>query len=181
MHLWSLPDKDGMLRNTIQAVNLLYIHTYIHTYIQGTGHFITISITEFATESGYDYLRIYSCPDSSCASTTQLGSLSGTYSTRPSYTSTTGFMYLHFTSDNIYTDSGWWVPQFFWNLTWKWDSSYLLCFLQECIMDFHSTYTSTTYSMYSPSICKQMFMLFLWKFKYFQSFKSIEKEKESDI
>jgi len=95
----------------IYGICLVQVFNTSNTYIQGPGYIIIISFTQFSTESNYDFVRIYSCPDSTCAFTTQLGSLSGTYSTPQSFTSITGYMLVQFTSDNVVPASGWLVKQ----------------------------------------------------------------------
>jgi len=73
---------------------------------------ISISFSSFDTESGYDYVRINSCVSSSgatsCDSPVELAELSGNsvLSSGNSWTSTTGIMRVHFTSDGSVTRSG---------------------------------------------------------------------------
>jgi hypothetical protein len=89
---------------TYSLAPVVYMCTYL--YIQGTGYQITISFTQFVTELNYDYVYIFSCTSSLCDSTTQLASFSGAFSP-PSVTSTTGFMYVRFTTDSSVINSGW--------------------------------------------------------------------------
>ncbi|WP_196888510.1 CUB domain-containing protein [Aureivirga sp. CE67] len=66
---------------------------------------ITLDFSEFSTESGYDYVRVYDGEDNNAP---LLGTFSG--STLPSELSTTfgvGEMYVEFTTDVSVTNSGW--------------------------------------------------------------------------
>jgi hypothetical protein len=76
---------------------------------------ITITFTEFNTESGYDFVKIWACSDSSCMYGQQLASLSGSYYSSQSFTSYTGYMYIYFYSDSSEVQSGFratWVRTF---------------------------------------------------------------------
>ena len=67
---------------------------------------VTITFTDFSTESGYDFVVVQQCPDSSCSTgLVELARLSGPSATLP-YTSTTGYMAVRFTSDLIITYPG---------------------------------------------------------------------------
>jgi hypothetical protein len=63
------------------------------------GQLITISFTEFQTQAGYDFVKLYQCTDIGCQTSQPLAELSGTYSTTQAVTSYTGFMKVVFTSD----------------------------------------------------------------------------------
>ena len=74
---------------------------------------ITLTFTSFKTESGYDYVRVSSCSDSTCGTKVLLRELSGTYSTLPVVTSSTGYMLIELTSDSSTVYSGFialWTP-----------------------------------------------------------------------
>ena len=62
---------------------------------------------QLQTERGYDVVKVYQCMDSTCASTLELGSLSGTISSAQSFTSSTGYLFLKFTSDGSVQKAGW--------------------------------------------------------------------------
>ncbi len=64
---------------------------------------ITLSFSEFKTESGYDFVTLY---DGDTSNANQLGRYSGS-SLPASITSTQGSMLIHFTSDDIVTEDGW--------------------------------------------------------------------------
>ena len=70
---------------------------------------IWLSFSSFDTESGSDFVTIYSCLTSSCTSKSQVARLSGNAlmtSGNTSYTSPTGYMHVIFTTDSILTRSG---------------------------------------------------------------------------
>ena len=72
---------------------------------------ISISFSQFETESSSDRVVIYSCSSSdgatSCKSSSELASLSGSsISSSRSWTSTTGYMRVRFTSDSSVTYAG---------------------------------------------------------------------------
>lgn len=72
--------------------------------IQPTGAtWIQLSFSQFATESSYDFVRVY---DGATTSAPLLGSYSGT-TLPPSLTSTGGAMLVVFTSDSSITRAGW--------------------------------------------------------------------------
>ncbi len=73
----------------------IWLITYIWTYKQ------------LQTERGFDMVRVYQCMNSTCASTSELGSLSGTISSAQSFTSSTGYLMLKFTSDGSVQKAGW--------------------------------------------------------------------------
>jgi hypothetical protein len=75
------------------------------------GSSISISFSQFATETCCDQVVIYSCSSSnsatSCVSSSELASLSGSsISSSRSWTSTTGYMRVRFTSDSSNTYAG---------------------------------------------------------------------------
>ena len=79
--------------------------------ITASGGSISISFPSFSTESGYDYVYVYSCESSSgatsCGSSSELAKLSGSsVSSSSSWTSTSGIMRVRFTSDGSTTRSG---------------------------------------------------------------------------
>lgn len=63
---------------------------------------ITLNFSQFSVDNGSDYLYVY---DGTSSSGTLLGVFTG-YSIPSSETATSGSMYLQFTSDNVYTYSG---------------------------------------------------------------------------
>jgi hypothetical protein len=73
----------------------------------GAGFQVTITFSEFSTEGGYDSLKLWECAEADCVGVTQLASLSGDYPPSLSYTSTTGYMLIVFTSDASVAASGW--------------------------------------------------------------------------
>ena len=79
--------------------------------IRSVGSSISISFSLFETESSSDRLVIYSCSSSdgatSCEFSSELASLSGSsISSSRSWTSTTGYMRVRFTSDSSVTYAG---------------------------------------------------------------------------
>ena len=74
---------------------------------------ITITFTEFNTQSGKDIVRILQCTSTSCAQQQQLAELSGTYSSAQVFTSTTGFVKVVFMSDSSVNAEGFTAS---WNL-----------------------------------------------------------------
>ncbi len=79
--------------------------------ISSVGSSISISFSQFETESSSDRVVIYSCSSSdsatSCESNSELASLSGrSISSSRSWTSTTGYMRVWFTSDSSGTYAG---------------------------------------------------------------------------
>ena len=58
---------------------------------------VSLTLTQFSTVSGYDYLYIY---DGSSTSSTQLAAISGAMPSQIAYQSSTGYMYLVFTSSS---------------------------------------------------------------------------------
>jgi hypothetical protein len=58
---------------------------------------ITITFTSVNTESGYDYIWVYTCTNISCVSKTLLAQISGDQT--GSYISTSGYVLVRFTSD----------------------------------------------------------------------------------
>ncbi len=84
---------------------------------------VTVTFTSFSTELDYDFVKVHWCTDNTCTLGGVLGQLTGTYSSQQSFTSTTGFMYIRFTSDNSLALTG-----------------------------FTATYTSTTQAA-APTVC----------------------------
>ena len=79
--------------------------------IRSVGSSISISFSQFETESSSDRVVIYSCSSSdgatSCKSSSELASLSGSsISSSLIWTSTTGYMRVRFTSDSSGTGAG---------------------------------------------------------------------------
>ena len=79
--------------------------------ISSVGSSISISFSQFETESSSDRVVIYSCSSSdsatSCESSSELASLSGrSISSSRRWTSTTGYMRVRFTSDSSVTYAG---------------------------------------------------------------------------
>lgn len=68
--------------------------------------YVEISFTGFDTEGGYDFVKVYQCQDTVCASAEELQSLSGYLGTKGPYYSNTGFMKVTFQSDGSYTQGG---------------------------------------------------------------------------
>ena len=73
-----------------------------------TSESFALSFSEFNTESGYDYVRIYHCDDLAAESCTEVASLDGDLTgTTGTYNSpASGIMKLVFTSDSSYTLDG---------------------------------------------------------------------------
>jgi len=68
---------------------------------------ISISFSQFETESGSDKVVIYSCSSSSCESSSELARISGSsISSSMNWKSTTGYMRVRFTSDSSVTYAG---------------------------------------------------------------------------
>jgi hypothetical protein len=67
---------------------------------------VTVSFTQFSTEPGSDTVTIFSCFTAQCDTGFQLAELSSTYSTTQTFTSATGYMQIHFTSDQSVTSDG---------------------------------------------------------------------------
>ena len=67
---------------------------------------VTLHFTNFDTEGNYDFVTVFSCTDSSCWNTVQLGRFSGT-NMPANVTSSTGFMRIVWTSDFSVTYTGW--------------------------------------------------------------------------
>ena len=63
---------------------------------------VTLRFTEFRTEENYDFITVYECT-SSC---TQLQRMSNTQGSGRSFSSTTGYLKITFTSDGSDTQSG---------------------------------------------------------------------------
>jgi hypothetical protein len=67
---------------------------------------ITLTFTEFNTESGYDFVTLSSCSDASCGSKTQIIRTSGSMPSPNTFTSTTAFLLVELTSDDSVVKSG---------------------------------------------------------------------------
>jgi len=68
---------------------------------------ISLSFSSFNTESGWDYVTVNSCVTSSCSSVDLVARLSGSsVNSGTTYTSSTGYLQLVFTSDSSVTGSG---------------------------------------------------------------------------
>ena len=69
---------------------------------------ISLTFTSFETESGYDFVTIYSCETANCSSMTEhlVARLDGFVSLSTVYTSSTTVMKVHFTSDGSVTRPG---------------------------------------------------------------------------
>jgi hypothetical protein len=67
---------------------------------------VTLHFTDFDTEGGWDFVSVYSCTDAACQNKQLLQRFSG--NTLPAdVTSSTGFMFVVWESDSIYTYTGW--------------------------------------------------------------------------
>ncbi len=67
---------------------------------------LTVTFTQFNTEQGYDFLKLYSCITIDCSEKNLLAEMSGIYSSAQAFTSPTGVLYVQFTSDWFVTGSG---------------------------------------------------------------------------
>jgi hypothetical protein len=68
---------------------------------------ITLTFTEFSTESCCDIVRVYECANMSCQAGVQLvGELSGYYASWQTITSASEFILVHFTTDPSTSQSG---------------------------------------------------------------------------
>jgi hypothetical protein len=67
---------------------------------------IRISFTEFSTEAGYDWVRLFSCNDIYCASKHLVAELTGTPGSVQSHVSPTAFMRVEFRTDSSVTRGG---------------------------------------------------------------------------
>jgi hypothetical protein len=67
---------------------------------------ITLTFTQFVTQSILDVLTVYQCTDIGCQTPQQLAELSGTYPTSQKLTSNTGFLKIVFISDGSITYDG---------------------------------------------------------------------------
>ncbi len=68
---------------------------------------ITLSFTSFETEGGYDFVIISHCSTSSCTTPVMLAKLDGSFaSADTTYTSSTGYLQVVFTSDGSITRAG---------------------------------------------------------------------------
>ena len=67
---------------------------------------ITATFTVFGLERNFDFVRVYQCNQISCETGELIASLSGTYATAQTVTSTTGFMFVRFSSDEDVVSQG---------------------------------------------------------------------------
>jgi hypothetical protein len=69
---------------------------------------ITITFSEFSTEAGFDFVRVFQCVDVECLSESreQIGELSGVLEQESSFTISTGYMLVTFTSDSSVEEAG---------------------------------------------------------------------------
>ena len=68
---------------------------------------ISLRFTEFSTESGYDFVTVYRCASANCTDEQQIARLSGqSVSAGTRYTSSTGWMKVVFTSDDLQNGPG---------------------------------------------------------------------------
>jgi hypothetical protein len=84
---------------------------------------VTITFSEFRTESDYDFVWVAQCDTSSCNTGEILAELSGSYSSTKTFTAASGFMLVSFSSDDYDRFPGFtaswtssWVSH---NLQWK--------------------------------------------------------------
>jgi hypothetical protein len=74
---------------------------------------VSITFDEFDMEVPYDIVRVYKCATIECESKTFLGELAGLYPLPPTFQSNTGFIQVHFTSDESGAAPGFtasWIP-----------------------------------------------------------------------
>ena len=71
-----------------------------------TANRVTLHFTNFDTEGYFDFVTVFSCTDSSCSNAVELGRFSGT-NMPADVTSSTGFMWIVWTSDFSVTYTGW--------------------------------------------------------------------------
>ena len=77
------------------------------TWLIASAAEITLSFTSFETEGGYDFVIINRCSTSSCTTPVMLAELHGSsVSADTTYTSSTGYLQVVFTSDSIETRAG---------------------------------------------------------------------------
>jgi hypothetical protein len=88
---------------------------------------VTITFTLVDTERDYDFIRVFTCTDINCEFATRrlLAKLSGTQS--GSYTSTSGYMLIIFTSDTSISGGGFEA---------SWTSEAQVCIIFSCISRF---------------------------------------------
>jgi hypothetical protein len=67
---------------------------------------VTLHFTHFDTEGDYDFVSVYNCSDETCTDRKLIDSFSG-QSTPADVTSSTGFMWVEWTSDYSVTYTGW--------------------------------------------------------------------------
>ncbi len=67
---------------------------------------VSVTFTEFSTESCCDILRVYQCATSMCEDAQLIAELSGTYSTAPTILSTSGYVLVQFWSDYEVNQAG---------------------------------------------------------------------------
>jgi hypothetical protein len=74
---------------------------------------VRISFSEFQLENAYDFVRVSQTSDLSCTSIKEIARMTGTYTSVQSFTSTTGYVHVSFTSDASQTSNGFtaaWAP-----------------------------------------------------------------------
>ena len=79
---------------------------------------VSITFDAFETEAGFDAVSIYECSSIECESMLLLEIFSGLYELPPTIQSSTGFLQVHFISDESGTAPG---------FTASWTSSYPVC------------------------------------------------------
>uniref|UniRef100_A0A7S0LWG4 Uncharacterized protein n=1 Tax=Cryptomonas curvata TaxID=233186 RepID=A0A7S0LWG4_9CRYP len=92
---------------------------------QGGSRSVSLFFTVFDIEAGYDWVRVYSCPNASCVGATLLRSLSGN-TLPPNQTSDTGIMKVEWIADSAGSASGWGAT---------WVASHVLVGGQRCVAD----------------------------------------------
>ncbi len=67
---------------------------------------VTLDVTELDMEESYDFLRLYSCESTACGVQQFIAELTGNMSNAQSFTSSTGYLRVHFSSDVTVTRGG---------------------------------------------------------------------------
>lgn len=94
---WNFYDSGGASATYSASEN------YTYTFYPPAGYLVQVTFSSFASESGYDFLRIY---NGASTSDPLLGTYSGT-ATIPQFTSTSGALTFNFTSDSGLQYAGW--------------------------------------------------------------------------
>jgi hypothetical protein len=102
----SLTSSSGTFSDESGASNYSNSANCMWTINPPGADYINITFSEFSTERGYDFVRVYECTDYNCRSAQLLAELTGTYSSSRSFTSATSFMAVWFSSDASVTSSG---------------------------------------------------------------------------